>query len=140
MLLQKNAVYSIPGKLNVQWLPQVRAIVDGWQTYAVTLAEFREAVLVRGLSHARQNKGCAWIVDSSAAKGVFSEEIQRFIGSDVFPAFAKNGITHFITISSSSSLTNMSISAYKAKLGPNGIKLVELGSVEQAAEWLAQNT
>ena len=37
-------------------------------------------------------------MDSSTAHGAFSQEIQSFIGSDVFPAFAKHGIRYFITL------------------------------------------
>ncbi len=139
MLQSKVPVYSIPGKLQVQWAPDAKAIIDCWTSYGVTLAEFREAVLVRGLSHAKQNGGRAWIMDASQASGLFNEDIQKFIGSDVFPSFARSGIKYFVTISSKSSLTNLSIGTYKAKLGPNGIKLLELGSVDQAIQWLKAN-
>ena len=139
MLESRVPVYSIPGKLEVQWAAGAKAIIDGWLNYGVSLADFREAVLVRGLNYAKQNGGRAWVVDSSRANGLFSDEIQKFIGTDVFPAFAKSGIKYFATISSKSSLTNLSIGAYKAKLGPNGMKLLELGSVEQALQWLKAN-
>jgi len=120
-------------------VPDAHAIVDGWTSYGVSLAEFREAVLVRGLGYAKQKRGRAWIVDSSRAKGLFSDDIQRFIGTDVFPAFAKAGSKYFATISSSSSLTNLSMGTYKARLGPNGIQLAEPGSVGQALQWLKAN-
>jgi len=96
--------------------------------------------LVKGLNYAKTHKGIAWIVDSSEAKGSFPPEIQEFIGSDVFPAFAKNGIKYFITITSKeSALTRMTISTYSAKTGPHGLQLLEVNSVDDAIEWLKNN-
>jgi hypothetical protein len=133
-------VHSIPGKLEVTWQNDVKAIIDTWSNYNVTLDEFKDAVMVKGLKHAKANGGVAYIVDSSSAKGAFSQEIQSFINSDVFPAFAKNGIKYFITITSQiSSVTKMSIKSYTAKAGPHGLKLVELNSAKDAVEWLKAN-
>lgn len=133
-------IHSLPGKLEVSWRSDVKAIVDTWHTYGITLDEFKEAVLVKGLNHSKANGGVAWIVDSSKAEGVFDTEIQNFIGSDVFPAFAKNGIKYFITINSQvSALTKMTVRTYQSKTGPNGLKLVEVNSVDDAVEWLKHN-
>jgi len=134
-----DQIHKIEGKLTVHWVPEVRAIVDTWSNYFVTLAEFKEAVMGKGLEHARAYMGHAWIVDSSTAKGAFPAEIQAFIESDCFPAFAKHGIKWFLTISSTSAITNMSIGNYVSKLGPAGIKLVEASSVEGAVSWLKSN-
>jgi hypothetical protein len=133
-------VYEIPGKLEVKWNSEVKSIIDTWITYNVSLEEFKEAVLTKGLNFAKSHRGVAWIVDSSSAKGAFSQEIQSFIGSEVFPAFAKIGIKYFLTITSSvSAVTKMSVRSYSAKTGPNGLKLVELNSVEDAITWLKAN-
>lgn len=133
-------VHSLPGKLDVNWREDVKAIVDTWKTYSITLDEFKEAVLVKGLNFAKSHRGVAWIVDSSNAEGVFDMEIQNFIGSDIFPAFAKNGIKYFITINSQvSALTKMTVRTYQAKTGPNGLKLVEVNSVDDAVDWLKHN-
>ena len=70
-----------------------------------------------------------------------SKEIQDFIGNSVFPAFAKNNIKYFITITSKvSAITKMSVRSYSAKTGPNGLKLVELNSVADAITWLKANS
>ncbi|MDP2360728.1 MAG: hypothetical protein Q8O14_08245 [bacterium] len=132
-------VYSIPGKLTVRYDPSSRAIIDTWTNYGVTLAEFRAAVLEKGLSHARAKGGKAWIVDSSAARGSFSQEIQDCIDREVFPAFAHEGIKHFISITSHSAVTRMSILTYQSKVGPHGIILVEASSEEDAVAWLLKN-
>jgi hypothetical protein len=133
-------VHSIPGKLECQWRDDVKAMVDTWTTYSISKEEFREAVLVKGVNHARAHKGIAWIVDSSQAVGTFSQEIQDFIGSDVFPSFAKIGVKYFITITSKvSNLTKMTVSSYSAKTGPNGLKLVDVNNVEDAVAWLKAN-
>jgi hypothetical protein len=129
-------IHVIPGKLEVQWDSSVRAIIDIWTDYNVTLEEFKDAVLEKGLSHAKASGARAWIVDSSKAEGNFTKECQGFIASDLFPAFAANGIKYFITIKSGSALTNISIKSYSAKAGPSGIQLVEVPSVDAAREWL----
>ena len=133
-------IHSNPGKLDVTWRDDVKAVIDKWTTYDVSLEEFKEAVLVKGLKHAKSNGGIAWIVDSSSAQGVFSQEIQKFIESDIFPSFAKNGIKYFITISSQvSAITNMTVKNYSAKTGPHGLKLVEVNNVPDAVSWLKTN-
>jgi hypothetical protein len=66
-----------------------------------------------------------------------TKDIQTLIGEDIFPAFVKNGIKYFITINSKvSALTKMTVKKYSAKVEPNGLKLVELNSVEDAIIWL----
>ena len=133
-------IHSVPEKLEVTWNDEVKAIIDTWSTYHISLEEFKEAVLVKGLDHAKANGGIAWIVDSSKAKGVFTPEIHNFIGTDIFPAFAKNGIKYFITITSQvSAITKLTVRNYSAKTGPNGLKLVELNSVKDAILWLKAN-
>ncbi len=133
-------IFSIPGKLEVTWNSELKAIIDTWQTYHISLPEFREAVLVKGLDHSKANGGIAWIVDSSLAEGVFTQEIHRFIDTDIFPAFARNGVKYFITITSTvSALTKLNVMGYSAKTGPNGLKLVELNSTADAIEWLRKN-
>ena len=133
-------VYSVPEKLEVNWHDDVKAIVDTWTSYNVSLDEFSDAVLNKGLGFGRMRGVKAWIVDSSQASGAFSAEIQQFIGNDVFPAFAKHGVKHFVTINSEvSAVTKMTVRNDSAKTGPAGIKLVEVGSVDEAKEWLAHN-
>jgi len=133
----KTQIHSIPGKMDTYWVSDVNAILDVWTTYAVSLQDFSDAVLVKGVKHAKANKGIAWIVDSSTAKGAFSPEIQQFIGTDIFPAFTKNGIKYFITIlPKESALTRMTVKNYSSKAGPNGLELVEVNSVEDAIEFL----
>lgn len=131
-------VYSIPGKLKVTWDPNVKAIVDTWTSYSISLDDFREAVLVKGLDHAKANGGIAWIVDSSSAEGVFSQEIQDYIGSDIFPAFVKNGIKYFITIDPVIPVTRLTVNTYKKKAGPGGLELVEVPNVNEAKRWLKE--
>ncbi len=133
-------IQIIPGKMESTWNEEVKAVVDTWTTYSVTLEEFKNAVLVKGIDFARAHGGRAWIVDSSTAHGAFSQEIQDFIGTDIFPSFTKNGIKYFITISSKvSPLTNLTVKQYSAQAGPNGLKLIELNSTDDAIQWLKSN-
>ena len=135
----RTKIYEIPGKLKVEWESDVRAIVDTWTTYFVTLEEFREAVLVQGVNYAKANGGQAWIVDSHSAKGVFSPEIQDFIVSDVFPTFAKIGIKYFMTINAEDALTRLTVNQYSAQAGPLGMKVLKGSSAAGAIEWLEKN-
>ncbi len=136
----RTIVYEIPGKLKVEWEPEVRAIVDTWTTYFVSLDEFREAVLTKGVDHAKANGVQAWIVDSHNAKGVFSPEILDFIGSDVLPTFAEIGIKYFMTINAEDALTRITVNQYSAQVGPHGMKLLKGSSAAGAIEWLKKNT
>jgi hypothetical protein len=133
-------ISSIPGKLECEWRDDVKAVVDTWTTYAVTKNEFRDAVLVKGVSFAGPRRVRAWIVDSSKAVGTFSQEIQEFIGTDIFPSFARIGVKYFITINSkASALTKMTVASYSAKAGPSGLKLLEVASADDAVAWLKAN-
>jgi len=129
-------VFSIPGKVEVDWDAEARAIIDTWQSYYVTLDQFATAVMHKGLTHARRNGGRAWIVDSSRATHVFPQEIQAFIEMAVFPAFARSGIRWFITIPPVAALTKLSVKTYTSKLGPAGIQLVQVEDVAAARDWL----
>jgi len=133
-------VHEVPGKLVTEYLDDSRAMLDTWTTYGVTLPEFRQAVLVDGVAAAKAHGAVAWIVDSSKATGAFNQDIQTFIGTDIFPAFAKAGIKFFITITSEvSAVTKMTVSSYSAKVGPHGLQLVETRSVADAKAWLKVN-
>ncbi len=133
------SLYSIPGKLEGEWNADAKAVVDTWTNYVVSLDDFKKAVLETGVPYAKANGGQAWIVDSSTARGAFPQDIQAFIGSDVFPAFTANGIKYFITITPESAVTKMSVSSYASKAGPGGLQLVEVASVDDAVAWLKAN-
>jgi hypothetical protein len=136
----RTKIYEIPYELTVEWEPEVMAIIDTWTNQFVTLEEFKEAVFVKGVNHARANNGIAWIVNSKNATSVFNPEIQDFISSDIFPTFADIGIKYFITISPNDVIANLTVTKYKAKTGPAGLILVECDSTESAIEWLKENT
>lgn len=123
-------VFHVPGRVRVQWEPSVRAIVDTWDNYVITVDQFREAVLDKGLNFAKANRGRAWIVDSSKATGYFPREVQAIL-DEVFETFSKNGISHFLTITSQSVVTNMGIKAYSSKAGPHGVRVCEVSSVSE---------
>ena len=132
-------IYKIPGKLVGNWNFEVHAMVDTWNDHNVTKDEFEQCIL-EGCRHAKKNAGIAWIVDTSRAKGVFSQEIQDLIESHVFPTFQKIGVKYFITIKSRvDALTKMTVSNYSAKAGPNGLQLLEVNMVEDGIRWLEEN-
>jgi len=130
-------VHTIPKKLTVTWQEDIKAIIDTWQSYFVTIFEFEQAVLVKGLNHAKANGGIAWIVDSSNAIGAMPKFIIDFIDERVFPEFVKNGIKYFITISTGATkIAQKTILEYSERTHRNGLILVEVQSTEEAIKWL----
>ncbi len=115
------------------------AMIDTCSSYVITAPQFREAILEKGLSHAKIHGARAWVMDASRAKGAFPQDIQRLIETEVFKAFAAIGIKYFITIKSTSTITNMAISRYTAHLGPCGIKMVEVPDVGKAIAWMKEH-
>lgn len=133
-------IQEISGKMTSTWEADVKAVLDTWTTYNVTLEEFKEAVLIKGVAFAKQHGAIAWIVDSSTAEGVFTQEIQDFIATDIFPGFVANNIKYFITIKPEiPGLTSLTVSSYASKAGPAGMQLVDVKSVEDAKMWLKEN-
>ena len=135
----RTKIFEVPGKLLCEWDSEAKVVIDTWTTYEVSLAEFKEAVLIKGVNYAKTNGVKGWIVDSHNATGAFSPEIQNFIGTDVFPMFAKIGVKYFMTIDSGSIITNKNIKQFSAKAGPNGMKLIEGLSAEGAIDWIKKN-
>lgn len=133
-------VHEIPGVLTVEWNDEVKATFDTWSTYMISVSQFREAILEKGLTNARLHGGRAWVMDATKAKGAFPQEVQKLIETEVFKAFAAAGIKYFITIkSAASAITNMSIKSYSAHIGPHGIQLVELPDRGKAIAWLREH-
>jgi len=98
----------------------------------IKVAQFREAILEKGVAYARAHGGRAWVMDASKAKGAFPQDVQELIEREVFKTFAAIGVKYFLTIKSESALTNMSINRYAAHMGPCGIQMVEVPSAAMA--------
>jgi len=132
-------VHEIPGVLVVEWNEEAKTMVDTWSNYTITAAQFRDAVLGKGVAWARVHGGRAWIVDSSKTKGAMPAEVQKLIETEVFKTFKSIGVKYFVTIKSGSAITNMSISSYSAHVGPAGIQLVEIPDKDKAIAWLKEH-
>ena len=129
-------IFEIPNKLTVDWNEEAKAIIDTWTTYFVTLDEFKEAVMVKGVNHAKAHGGKAWIVDSHQATGAFSLEIQKYIETEVFKKFAEIGIKYFMAINSEDAMAKLTVDQYTSQVGPAGMKLLMGSSAQGAIEWL----
>jgi len=132
-------IHEVPGILLVEWNDEADAVVDTWSTYAITVPQFREAILSKGLAYAKAHRARAWVMDATKAKGAFSPDIQKLIETEVFKAFAAIGIKYFITIKSASAITNMSIKTFTAQAGPCGLQMVEVPDVNKAVAWLKEH-
>lgn len=136
----RTKLYEIPGRMISEWDPEGKAVIDTVKSYFMTLDEFKTAVMIKGVNHAKLYGGIAWIVDSSHAKGAFAPEIQKYIETDVFPKFAEIGIKYFMTINSTDSVARLTVNEFSSKVGPHGIKLLKGSSVSGAIDWLKKNT
>jgi hypothetical protein len=132
-------VHEIPGTLLVEWNDVIKATIDTWSTYAITVEQFREAILQKGVANAKAQGGRAWVMDASKAKGAFPLEVQKLIEAEVFKSFAKIGIKYFLTVKSASVITNTSIKSYTVHCGPCGIQMVEVPDVDKAIAWLKEH-
>lgn len=128
----------MPEKLEVVWCDEVKAVWDKWFNYCVTLDEFRGALMDKGVPFARANRAIAWIADATEAKGVFPPDVQDFISRDVFKTYASNGIKYFISIQPRSQLTKLAVKRYESKVGPNGIQLITVNSIDEAFAFLEE--
>lgn len=135
----RTKIFEIPDKLLCEWDSDAKAVIDTWTTYSITLAEFKEAVYVKGVNHARLNGVKAWIVDSHKANGFFKAEIQEFIATHIFPTFASIGVKYFMTINAENAATKMTVDQYSSKAGPNGLKVLTGSNAEDAIKWLMKN-
>ena len=129
-------VSEVPGVLRVEWISDGNTMADVWTKYSITVDQFRQAVLVKGINFAKSRGVKSWVMDASKATGAFTREVQNLIETENFPTFARAGIKHFLTIKSTSAITNLSIGAYSSKLGPNGIQMVDVPDLKGAIAWL----
>ncbi len=129
-------VHEIPGVLRVEWNDSVKAMIDTWSSYTITVPQFREAILEQGVAQAKVHKGRAWVMDATKAKGAFPQDVQKLIENEVFKTFAAIGVKYFITIKSASAVTNMAIDRYTAHLGPAGLEMVDVPDQSTAIQWL----
>lgn len=133
-------VHEIPGILLVEWNNEAKAMIDTWSSYAIKVPQFREAILDKGVAHAKAHGGRTWVMDATKAKGAFSQEVQALIETEVFKKYASIGIKYFVTIkSASSAITNMSIKSFTAHRGPSGIQMVEVPDQNTAIAWLKEH-
>jgi len=133
-------VHEIPGLLRVEWNDEAKAVIDTWSSYAIKVPQFREAILQKGVAHAKLHGARAWVMDATKAKGAFPPEVQALIENEVFKTFASIGVKYFLTIKSAdSTVTNLSIKSFTAHLGPSGIQMVEVPDQKTALAWLKEH-
>jgi hypothetical protein len=131
-------IAQIPNKLETEWCDDVKAVWDKWKSFFLTLEEFSQAIMTNALEFARSHKAVAWIADASEAKGVFPQEIQDYISQQVFKAFAEIGIKYFISVQPKSAVSKLGVKRYESQLGPNGLELVEVATIEGAFAFLQE--
>lgn len=123
-------IYELPGILRVDWIPEVRAVLDTWDSYLIAGEQFAE-VIARAIAFARENGARAWIVDSSVATHCLPAEVQG-LSSSVFQRFHEIGITDFVSIPPETTLARMSFDKITTNAGPFGIRLHDVADVDDA--------
>jgi hypothetical protein len=127
---------AAPGKVVSYWVQAERVVVDEWESFFISLAEFRKAIFDTALPQAKQYGATAWIVDTRAARGVLPDDVQAFIGDAGHRLFAAAGIKHFITVRPKSATAALSLQRVEKQVGPNGMQLVCVGSLDEAFQFL----
>lgn len=135
----KTKIHSIPNTEDTYWVSDVNAVLEVWNTNTITLKDFNDAVLGEGMNQLRTNKGQALIIDESNMKSTLNPEIQTFLGREVYPALAKNGVKYCITVLPKSKITTTSNKNISPITGPNGIQLLDVNNSEEAIEFLKQH-
>lgn len=129
-------IFSIADKLDVSWHPEVLTVLESWSNYDVELEEFRKAVFVKGVNHAKASRAKAWIFDGSKATGAFSDAVQGMIKADRFPALGWTGITTFINVNPAVSEPTVTPGSEATR----NVQQVEVASVDAAFDWIKANT
>lgn len=131
-----TAFASVPGKVVSSWLAQERAVVDAWESFFIGLPEFKKAIFESALPKAAKLGATAWIVDTRNARGVLPDEVLTFISQHGHALFAAKGIKHFITVRPKSPTAALSLQRVEKVVGPSGMQLITVDSVEAALEFL----
>lgn len=128
-------IYSIDNKLDVSWYPGIRTVLESWKDFSVDLEEFRKAVFVKGINHAKASQGKAWIHDSHAVAGAYPADVQEMVDRDRFAALGWTGAQFFITINPSATEVKITQAGSDAT---RGVALVEAPSVDAAVAWVKE--
>jgi hypothetical protein len=128
----------VPGKVASFWYQTEAVVVDEWESLFITLADFKKAIFETALPQAKKFGATAWIVDTRAAKGVLPDEVQAFIGGGGHKLFANAGIKYFITVRPKSATAALSLQRVEKQVGPNGMQLVSVDSIDEAFKFLQQ--
>jgi hypothetical protein len=127
-------IFSIADKLDVSWHPEFLTVLECWSDFNVELEEFRRAVFVKGINHAKGSRAKAWIFDPGTAAGEFSQEIQAMISADRYPALGWAGVKYIVTINPAAT----EISVNPETESTRGVQRVEAPSSEAAMAWVKE--
>ena len=123
---------TVPGKVVSSWLPEERVVIDTWESFFISLPDFRTAIFETALPAAVALGADAWIVDTHDARGVFSDDVQHFIATKGHALFAERGIRYFITVRPRRTAPGLSLQHVEDTVGPAGMQLVTVDSVDAA--------
>lgn len=125
-------IYSIPDKLEVNWYPDITTVVEIWKNRDVPFEEFRKAVFVKGINHAKASQGRAWIFDGSQSTGSFNAEIQGMIEHDRFAALAWVGAKYYFDVDPAVA----EVAPNGDAATTNGVQCLKAPNVDAALAWI----
>lgn len=133
-------IHTIPDRVKITWRDDINAITEAWTSCDVTVDEFKEAILIKGLGYARDHAARAFIVDTSLCTDSFSGEVEEFIKTTLLPALADNLIKYYITTDLNfHEIAKAGISSLPRESGPGSLETLHVHGIKDAVMWLKEN-
>lgn len=133
--LNKQEIYSIPGKMIGHYHPEINTIVDTWtSSLFVSLEDWKATVFDIGITDFAPKNGVRnWIIDTSQARSVFPPAIQEFRENTAKAELEKNGVRRLFVVLPSKGIGKFS-AAKTAELydGDRGLHGYDVENIEQA--------
>jgi len=107
----------------------------------VTLEDIEYSCLKISFPFARENNAFAWIIDLSNTTGVLLPNYYDFLEEKIFSKLHETPIRYYFPINTSKSFVSQhSARKYYSKVTKYGVQLIEVNSIEEALEWLKNNS
>ena len=131
-------LYNIPGKVVGHYHPDMKTIIDTWDSLLISLEDWKASVYEVGIcDFAPKNGVKVWIIGTSKGQGVFKQEVQEFREQVARPKLVQNGVEYLFVVLPQSALGKLS-ARKTANLydGDGTLHGYQVASVEEARKIL----
>lgn len=98
-------LYKVPGKVVGHHHPDINAIVDTWDSMAISLEEWKSTIFEIGImDYAPKHGVTTWVIDTRHSSGIFYPEVQEFREKVAAQKLVENGVRFLFVIQSRSVL------------------------------------